>query len=262
MGIRKKTPIALFSYSSYSSSSHLKNMKILIVLPSYNEAKILEANITKLANFCRVNLAGHDLKIIIADNNSKDNTKEVTVALEQKFSEVEYFFVPQQGKGNAISIPWLKYQADFDVFIFMDADLATDLEALPELITGIQSGNDLVIGSRNLPESKVERTLFRKMFSLGYRLALKIFLATKIKDMPCGFKAANQKVIKEIVPQIQEQTWFWDSELVYLAEKQGFKIKEVPVKWQEPRSGEDKSRVSFIAVSWLYLKKAWELRNH
>lgn len=235
-------------------------MRILIVLPSYNESKILNANITQLVDFCRANLNGHDFKIVISDNNSKDNTKEVAMTLQAKYPEVDYLFVPQQGKGNAISIPWLKWQDDFEIFVFMDADLATDLSALPKLITGIQAGNDLVIGSRNLPESQVKRTVFRQFFSFGYRLALKILLNTKVKDMPCGFKAVSQKVLKQIVPKIQEQTWFWDSELVYLAEKNSFKIKEVPVKWQEPRSGEDKSRVSFMQVSWLYLKKAWQIK--
>jgi glycosyltransferase AglD len=237
-----------------------KNMKILIVLPSYNEAKILEANITRLLEFIKANLSGHYFKIVIADNNSQDNTKEIALALQAKYPQVDYLFAPQQGKGNAISAPWLKWQDDFEIFIFMDADLATDLEALPKLILGIQAGNDLAIGSRNLPQSQVKRALFRQIFSLGYRLALKILLKTKIKDMPCGFKAVNQKVIKQIAPKIQEMTWFWDSELVYLAEKHGYKIKEVPVKWREPRSGEDKSRVSFMQVSWLYLKKAWQLK--
>lgn len=235
-------------------------MKILIVLPSYNEAKILDANITQLVNFCRANLSSHIFKIVISDNNSQDNTKEVAAVLQAKYPEVDYLFVPEQGKGNAISAPWLKWQNDFEIFIFMDADLATDLKDLPLLISGIQAGNDLVIGSRNLPQSQVRRTLFRQFFSFGYRLALKILLNTRVKDMPCGFKAVNQRVIKQIVPQIQEQTWFWDSELVYLAEKRGYKIKEIPVKWQEPRNGEDKSRVSFLQVSWLYLKKSWQIK--
>lgn len=235
-------------------------MKSLIVLPSYNEAKILDANITKLVEFCRANLKEHEFKIVISDNNSKDNTAAIAKIICAKFIEVAYFFVPQQGKGNAISIPWQKYQDDFEVFIFMDADLATDLKDMPVLIGEIEQGNDLVIGSRYLPDSQVKRTIWRKIISYGYRLVLRILLQTKIKDMPCGFKAVKQAVIKKLVPQVREQTWFWDSELVYLAEKNGYKIKEVPVSWQEPRSGEDKSRVSFIQVSWLYLKKAWQLK--
>jgi glycosyltransferase involved in cell wall biosynthesis len=236
-------------------------MKILIVLPSYNEAKILDANVSQLVEFCRANLIGHDFKIIISDNNSKDNTKEVALALQSKYPEVDYLFVPLQGKGNAISSPWLKWRNEYDVFMFMDADLATDLQSLPDLVNGINQGFDLVIGSRNLASSKVKRTLFRRFFSWGYRSALKIILNTKVLDMPCGFKAVTQKIVNSLVGQIQEQTWFWDSELIYLAEKKGYKIKEVPVKWQEPRSGDDKSRVSFISVSRLYLKKAWGLRK-
>jgi len=79
--------------------------------------------------------------------------------------------------------------------------------------------------------------------------------------MPCGFKAVNQKVIKNILPQVKNNTWFFDSELVYLAEKNGYKIKEIPVKWAEPRVGDDKSRVSVFKVSWQYWREAWRLRS-
>lgn len=235
-------------------------MKIIIVLPSYNEAKILEANVARLVEFGRKNLSGFDFKIVVSDNNSRDNTREVADSLQAKFSEVGYLFVPEQGKGQAISQAWLKWQADFDIFCFMDADLATDLSSLPELIQAIEQGNDLAVGSRYLKGSRVSREFWRRGFSALYRLALKLILGTKVKDLPCGFKALTQKVVRQIVPQIREKTWFWDSELVLLAEKQGFKIKEVPVKWQEPRQGDDKSRVSFFKVSWLYLSKAWQLK--
>lgn len=234
--------------------------KILIVLPSYNEAKILETNVTKLLEFVRSNLNGNDFKIIISDNNSKDNSREVADKLKALFPEVDYLFVPEQGKGNAIITPWQKWLADFDIFIFMDADLATDLQSLPDLIAGINNGYDLVTGSRYLKESQVKRTVWRRLFSFGYRCLLKLVLGTKIRDLPCGFKAATPKVVKEILPQVRNRTWFFDSELVYLAEKAGLKIKEIPVKWQEPRGKEDKSRVNITKVTLLYWQEVWRLR--
>jgi len=235
-------------------------MKILIITPAYNEAKILEQNVLKLVQFVRANFFGQEYKIVISDNNSQDQTAVIAKSLMEKYPELDYIFVPEQGKGYAISQPWLLYLNQFDVFIFLDADLATDLSALPKLIAGISAGYDLVIGSRYLKESEVKKSLGRQIFSLGYRLILKLVLGTKIKDLPCGFKAANQKIIKNIVPQIKNHTWFFDSEMVYLAERAGYKIKEIPVKWAEPRTVDDKSRVSLLKVSLLYLKEIIKLK--
>jgi glycosyltransferase AglD len=235
-------------------------MKILISLPAYNEARLLEPNVSSLVFFVRENLSEAEIKIIITDNNSKDDTASISQELLKKFPEVDYIFVPVQGKGNAISACWQKWQDQFDVYIFMDADLATDITALPNLVAGINEGFDLVIGSRYLPESQVEKSLGRRFFSFGYHLVLKGLLNTKIHDMPCGFKAVTQKVVNVIVPKIKNHSWFFDSELVYLAEKAGYKIKEIPVKWAEPRVGDDKSRVSVLKVSWQYLCEAWRLR--
>jgi len=235
-------------------------MKILIVLPAYNEAKILEQNVLKLVQFVRANFFGQEYKIAISDNNSLDQTAVIAKSLMEKYPELDYIFVPEQGKGYAISRPWLLNQDKFDIFIFLDADLATDLSALPKLIAGISAGYDVVIGSRYLKESEVKKSLGRWIFSFGYRLILKLALGTKIKDLPCGFKAVNQKIIKNIVPQIKNYTWFFDSEMVYLAEKAGYKIKEIPVKWAEPRTADDKSRVNVFKVSFLYLKEIIKLK--
>ncbi len=236
-------------------------MKILIVLPAYNEAKILEANVTKLLLFVRANLSNQEFKLIISDNNSTDDTQTVAESLKVKFPEVDYIFVPEQGKGNAIMVPWQKLQNDYNLYIFMDADLATDLQSLPDLISGLNNGYDLVLGSRYLKASQVKRTIWRRMFSLGYRCLLKLVLGTKVRDLPCGFKAVTPRVVKEIIPKIRNHTWFFDSEMVFLAEKDGLKIKEIPVKWQEPRGNEDKSRVNMLKVTSLYFKEVWRLRK-
>lgn len=235
-------------------------MKILIAIPAYNEAKILRQNIEQIVTFIRTNFSQDQLKIVIADNNSKDNTRQIADQLMAEYPEVGYLFVGEQGKGYAVIAVWQKWQAEYDIFSFMDADLATDLAALPDLIEGIKQGNDLVIGSRYLKGSRINRTIARRIFSFGYHLFLEILLGTRIKDMPCGFKALNKKVLQEIVPQITNRTWFFDSELVYLAEKNGFKIKEIPVNWQEPRQAEDKSRVNLTKVTYLYLKESLRLR--
>lgn len=233
-------------------------MKIAIALPAYNEEKILKDNVLKLLEFCRNNLAD-DWRIIIADNGSADQTAAIAKDLAQDFSAVKFIAAGQRGKGAAIRAAW--EQSEADIYCFMDADLATDLTGLPELIGGIKAGHDLVLGSRFLAASKVSRSLIRKLTSQIYRLILKILLGLKINDAPCGFKAISHKIKEKVLPQVKNNGWFFDSELVILTEKQGYKIKEIPVIWRDPREGLDKSKVKTFSLGWEYLKQVIRLRN-
>lgn len=233
-------------------------MKILIVIPVYNEEKIIDSNLRQLLSFCQRNFNPADFLILVADNASTDKTRQITTNLAQESSQIEYLFIPQKGKGLAIATAWQTHVSLFDYFVFMDADLATDLSAVPELLQALGQGADLAIGSRYLPQSRVVRSRLRRLFSFSYRNFLALFLQTKIKDFPCGFKAVTQKVVQDIVPQIKNQTWFFDTELVYLAEQAGLKIKEIPVTWAEPQGRE--SRVRLAKVSWQYLREVWRLK--
>ncbi|MFA5022289.1 MAG: glycosyltransferase [Patescibacteria group bacterium] len=233
-------------------------MKILIAIPAYNEQSILATSIERLVNFCSQNLT-IDWQIIIADNNSSDQTAVVAKNLASQFSQVKYLFVPQKGKGIAIRSAWESQPAD--LYCFMDADLATDLSALQLAIAAVNEGNDAVIGSRFARQSKVSRSLVRKLTSQGYRLVLKIILGLKINDAPCGFKLISQKVKDDILPKVQNQEWFFDSELIILVEKGGYKIKEIPVIWHDPREGEDKSRVQTLSLSRAYFNQVLNLRK-
>lgn len=227
---------------------------ILIVLPCYNEEKILEKNVSFLLSFCQKNLK-EDFMIVIADNNSQDGTREIFQKLEN--DSVKYLFIPQQGKGLAVKTAWQRFEAD--IYCFMDADLATDLSSLPDLIQAIRQGYDVCLGSRPHILSKVKRSFFRKIFSFGYSFLFRVVLASKITDAPCGFKAISQRAKKEILPLVKNEKWFFDSELVVLAEKQGRKIKEIPVKWTEPEGR--KSRVGIWRTSWEYWKLLWQMRK-
>ena len=233
-------------------------MKIIIAIPAYNEEIILKGSVLKTVDFCQKNL-DIEWQIVIADNQSTDKTGEIGKDLANQYQEVEYVYVEQKGKGTAIRIIWQKYLAD--IYCFMDADLATDLSALPELVKGFNQGYDMVIGSRAHSKSKVNRSLFRKIFSFGYRLVLKILLNLKIKDVPCGFKAINNKIREQILPQVKNNEWFFDSELLILAEKNGYKIKEIPVIWEDLREGEDKSKVPPLSLSLAYFREVLALRR-
>lgn len=234
-------------------------MKVLIVLPAYNEEKIVRQNLQQLAGFCQHQLTD-DWQIVVADNKSTDKTKEITQELAVENSKITYYYLPQRGKGLAVVSAWQSFPADF--YCFMDIDLATDIKALPELIKGLKQENyDLVIGSRRHSQSVVKRSFIKKVISRGYGLIVRLLLNSKLRDHPCGFKAVNQKVIKELLPQVKNDQWFFDTELLILAERSNFRIKEVPVQWAEHKVAGRKSQVKVISLIFNYLKEVWQLKQ-
>lgn len=236
-------------------------MKLLIAIPAYNEEKIIRKNVLKLYYFCKEKFSQHEWKIVVADNNSKDNTKKIVFELLKEHGEIQYLFIPQKGKGGAIRAAWEKFEAD--IYCFMDADLATDLSALPALISAIEKeGYDISCGSRYIRGSKAQRSFLRKITSLGYRFLLKFLLGVRIKDAPCGFKAINKRVKESLLPLVQNNEWFFDSELVILAEKKGYKIKEIPVIWKEETGTVRESRVRITALISEYMKNIVRARRN
>ncbi len=234
-------------------------MRILIAIPVYNEESILAENAIKLYDFLKKNIFD-DWQIIIADNNSIDQTGKIGQDLEKSLGGIKYLHIPQKGKGRAIRAAWESVNSD--IYVFMDADLATDLSTLPDLISAIGRENyDLAAGARFHKDSKVKRSLLRKFISRAYRFILRLALRSKIKDAPCGFKAVNYKVIKNILPQIKNNEWFFDTEMIVLAEKQNYRVKEIPVIWTEHKKIGRRSRVSFLKVSLGYLKEIWRLKK-
>lgn len=236
-------------------------MKLLIAIPAYNEEKVIRKNVLKLYYFCKEKFSQHEWKIVVADNNSTDKTKKIVFELLKEHGEIRYLFIPQKGKGGAIRAAWEKFEAD--IYCFMDADLATDLSALPALISAIEKeGNDISCGSRYVRGSKVQRSFLRKITSLGYRFLLKLLLGMRIKDAPCGFKAINRRVKESILPLVQNNEWFFDSELVILAEKKEYKIKEIPIVWREEVENGRESRVKMATLIGEYIRNIFRARRN
>lgn len=234
--------------------------KIIIVIPVYNEEKILEQSVLKLRDFCQKNLQNYDWKIVIADNNSTDGTAEIAKKLEKESTgKVFYKFIPQKGKGLAIRESWRDFDADF--YVFMDADLATDLSALPVLINELENGNNLVIGSRFIKGSFVKRSLFRKITSCVFSIITRLKFGLKIKDYPCGFKGADKNVINKILSRVKNNAFFFDTELVLRSAASGMKIKEIPVIWRDRDKTASRSRVNILKVTKEYLRELSKLKK-
>ena len=190
-------------------------MRIVIALPVLNEEKVLRPTVEAVHRFARVALSGHDVVIVIADNGSTDGTEAAGRLLQRELPGVRYLRLAGRGKGLAIREAWRS--EDADAYVFMDADLATDLAALPELVRRIEDGAGLAVGSRFHQDSVVERSMFRKVLSHGYRTLLGVVLDTDVADVPCGFKAASSRLVRDVMPAVCDDRWFFDTELVVRA---------------------------------------------
>jgi len=235
-------------------------MNILVVLPARNEELIIRDNVLRLYEYMQGAFPNDDWKIVVSDNNSSDRTAEIVKELAEKHARIEYLLVTVVGKGAAVKNAWEKYSSD--VYMFMDSDLATDIHGIPMLVEPLRlETSDIACGSRFLRESAVERSLIRRVTSFGYRLVVKLLLSIKVRDLPCGFKAINEKAKKALLSKIESDGWFFDSELIILGEKLGLRVQEIPVRWREPIETGRKSKVKIISLSIEYVKEVVKIRK-
>jgi putative flippase GtrA len=206
-----------------------------VVIPVYNEETDLEPCIRRL----HAHLAEHvsyPYRITIADNASTDATLRVAERLAREFSEVAVHHLDEKGRGRALNAVWRA--SDAAVLAYMDVDLSTDLAALGPLVAPLLSGHsDLAIGSRLARGARVVRGPKREFISRAYNLILRSTLAAKFSDAQCGFKAIRADVARELLPHVEDTGWFFDTELLVLAQRAGLRIHEVPVDWvDDPNS--------------------------
>lgn len=239
--------------------------KVEITVPVYNEQEELEKHITVLAKFCNKNLVKYDWHITIADNASTDNTPIIAETLAKKNVRVSLLRLEQKGRGRAVKIAWSKSMADF--CCYMDVDLSTDLVHLPKLLNALQNGYDIAIGSRLAKGSKVEgRTFLRELTSRTLNFFfIRFFFNVHVTDAQCGFKAVTKEVVEKLIPKIQDNSWFFDGELLIVGEKSGYKIYEEPVHWID-NPGSTVQLVSTITgdlkvMNRLYFGKPWKELN-
>lgn len=207
-----------------------KKKSVEIVIPVYNEEKQLKTSIVKLHGFLSRFLKSHDWKITIADNASTDHTLSLARRLSSEMKNVAVIHLTEKGRGRAVKKAWRESKADYTGY--MDVDLSTDLKYLPDLLNALEEGYDIAIGSRLLKGSRVvKRTIKREVMSRVYNIMIKVLFRTHFSDAQCGFKIVNRNVIKNLLPYIKDDIWFFDSEMLIVGEKKGFKIYEKPVYW-------------------------------
>ena len=208
-----------------------KKYNVEITVPVYNEQEELEKHITILAKYCDKNLSNYNWHITVADNASTDNTPVIAATLAKRTHRVRLLRLEQKGRGRAVKMSWSKSKADF--CCYMDIDLSTDLEHLPKLFKALQNGYDIAIGSRLAKGAKVEgRTWLRELTSRTLNFFfIQVFFNVHVTDAQCGFKAVTKKVVENLIPEVLDNSWFFDGELLIVGEKSGYKIYEEPVHW-------------------------------
>ncbi|GAB3573474.1 bifunctional glycosyltransferase family 2/GtrA family protein [Amycolatopsis endophytica] len=219
-----------------------------MVIPVYNEETDLAPCVRRLHAHLAEALP-YPFRITVADNASTDTTLAVAEGLAAEFPEVEVTHLDQKGRGRALNAVWSA--SDAAVLVYMDVDLSTDLAALFPLVAPLISGHsDLAIGSRLARGARVVRGPKREFISRCYNLILRGALAARFTDAQCGFKAIRADVAHRLLPLVEDTGWFFDTELLVLAQRAGLRIHEVPVDWVD----DPDSSVDIVATATADLK--------
>ncbi|MEV6673564.1 bifunctional glycosyltransferase family 2/GtrA family protein [Streptomyces sp. NPDC051162] len=224
-----------------------------VVIPVHNEQDDLESCVRRLHAHL-TDTFPYGFRITIADNASTDRTPEVSAFLDDTIEEVTAVRLEQKGRGRALRTVWTL--SDAPVLAYMDVDLSTDLKALLPLVAPLISGHsDLAIGSRLAGGSRVVRGTKREFISRAYNLILRTGLAARFSDAQCGFKAIRKDVADRLLPLVEDTGWFFDTELLVLAERAGLRIHEVPVDWVD----DPDSSVHIVRTATDDLRGVWRV---
>jgi glycosyltransferase involved in cell wall biosynthesis len=224
-----------------------------ITVPVYNEERSLDDSIRRLHAYLSARFP-FPFHVTIADNASTDRTPAIAARLTAEVPCVSLLRLEQKGRGRALRAAWAR--SDADVLCYMDVDLSTDLAGLLPLVAPLVSGHsDLAIGSRLARGARVSRGPKRELVSRAYNLILHAALHSRFSDAQCGFKAIRSDVAHALVPAVVDEGWFFDTELLVLAERRGLRIHEVPVDWID----DPDSRVAIVPTALDDLRGVWRL---
>src|SRR6201991_2682499 len=219
-----------------------------VVVPVYNEEKDLALSVHRLHSHLSEHLP-FSFRITIADNASTDATPRIAAELASELTGVTAMTMVQKGRGRALQAAWSR--SDAQVLAYCDVDLSTDLAALLPLVAPLISGHsDLAIGTRLGRGARVVRGAKREFISRFYNLLLRGTLGAGFSDAQCGFKAVRADVARRLLPLVEDSGWFFDTELLVLAERIGLRIHEVPVDWVD----DPDSRVDIVGTALADLK--------
>ena len=231
-------------------------LDVEIVIPVHNERAVLEGSVRMLHGFLTATFP-FSWQITIVDNASTDGTLKIARRLMYELPEVGAVHLPAKGRGRALRTAWSVSRAE--VLAYMDVDLSTDLAALLPLVAPLLTEHsDLAIGTRLHPGARVTRSRKRELISRCYNRLLRSALRARFTDAQCGFKAIRADAAARLLPLVQDEEWFFDTELLVLAQRRGLRIHEVPVDWVEDAD----SRVQIVQTALADLRGVARLLVH
>jgi glycosyltransferase involved in cell wall biosynthesis len=234
---------ALLNVPAIGSDAQRSTATVDIVIPVHNEEAGLEQSVRRLHSYLEHRFPLRT-SITIADNASTDATWGIASRLANELPDVAALHLDEKGRGRALRIAWTASPSP--IVVYMDVDLSTDLDALLPLVAPLVSGHsDVAIGTRLAPSSRVVRGAKREVISRAYNLLLRTSLHSGFSDAQCGFKAMRTDIARALLPSVQDQGWFFDTELLVLAERNGLRIHEVPVDWVD----DPDSRVDIVRTA-------------
>jgi putative flippase GtrA len=240
------------SLSTSGKPAHLRALdafsepapEIEVVIPVYNEEHVLEYSVRRLHRFLTDEMP-FTWRIVVADNASTDATPLVAAALAESLAGVRVLRLEAKGRGRALRAAWSR--SDATVVCYMDVDLSTDLRGLLPLVAPLLSGHsDLAIGTRLANGARVVRGPKRELISRSYNRILHAALRARFSDAQCGFKAVRTSALRTLIGDVRDEGWFFDTELLVLAQRRGLRIHEVPVDWID----DPDSRVDIVRTAW------------
>jgi glycosyltransferase involved in cell wall biosynthesis len=215
-----------------------------VVIPVHDEQQVLEGSVRRLHRFL-VDELPFTWRLVIADNASADATPAIAARLARELPGVRHLRLEERGRGRALRAAWS--QSPAQVVCYMDVDLSTDLRALLPLVAPLLSGHsDVAIGTRLAHGARVVRGPKRELISRAYNTILHAALRARFSDAQCGFKAVRTTALSALLADVRDDGWFFDTELLVLAQRRGLRIHEVPVDWVD----DPDSRVDVLRTAW------------
>lgn len=237
----------------------MTNTEVSIILPAYNEEDSIEQTVVVSLNTLSNFLPEGTFEVIIAEDGCDDRTPEIATQMAREDDRVRHIHSDQRlGRGGALEYAFER--AHGDTLVYFDTDLATDMRHLEELVESVRSGEyDVATGSRWLAENRADRPAKRGIPSLGFNTLVRTILRSDLKDHQCGFKGLSRTAFEQLGPQVKDEHWFWDTELLVKAQREGYRVKEFPVDW-EP-AGDSKVDIirDIFGMGSQILRTFWEL---
>jgi len=210
----------------------MSGVEVSVVLPAYNEEATIEETVTVTLERLATFLPADAFEVIVAEDGCDDATPEIASRMADEDDRVRHIHSDERlGRGGALEYAFER--AAGDTLVYFDTDLATDMQHLEELVESIRSGEyDVATGSRWMPEKQADRPAKRAVSSLGYNTLVRLFLRSDLQDHQCGFKAISRETFDALRGDVEDEHWFWDTEVLVLAQRRGYRVKEFPVDWE------------------------------